>query len=290
MEEYGEVKTNVSLKDYNTYKIGGKTKYLVKPFDVDSLIKLIDFLKINNIKYIVLGKGSNIILPDNDFDGCIILLNNLNDLEITDKKVVAKSGISLNKFVIELINNNLKGLEPLYGIPGTVGGAIISNAGCYGKTISDYIYSVKYIEHGKIYEIKKEDCNFTYRNSIFKNDNNKIIIEATFILDDGNKEELLEYIKEIQTKRISAQPLEYPNAGSVFRNPEGLSSGKLIDDLGLKGYSVGGAYISEKHANFIINKNNASSEDILKLIDIVKNKVKETYKIDLELEQIIVKF
>ena len=288
MEEFGEVLKNVSLKNYNTYKIGGNAKYLVKPFNIKSLIKLIDFLNNNNIKYLVLGGGSNIILPDEDYDGCIILLNNINNIDINERNVVVGAGISLNMFINKLIENNLSGLENICGIPGTIGGAIKGNAGCHGSEISDYLKNVIYLEDGVVKKIDKEKCMFSYRNSIFKNDKNKIILEATFELKNGNSDEMKNIIKENMKKRLMSQPLEYPNAGSVFKNPDGFSSGKLIEDTGLKGYSIGGAYVSDKHANFIVNKGNAKSEDIINLINYIKNNVKEKYKIDLELEQEII--
>ena len=290
MKEYGVVLENQDLKKYNTYKIGGKARYVVKPFDVVKLKDLINYLKGNNYKYIVLGKGSNVILPDEDFDGVIILLDNLNKLEINGDEVSVESGILLSQFISCLVENDIGGLENLYGIPGTVGGAINGNVGCYGVNISDYLTSVDYLEDGEIKSISKEKCNFKYRDSIFKNTMNKIIIGARFKLFKSNKDEMRNKIRENMLKRKNSQPLEYPNAGSVFRNPEGNSAGKLIEDAGLKNYKVNGAYVSEKHANFIINKDNAKSEDIKELIKIIRTKIKNEYGIELILEQEIVKY
>ena len=290
MNEYGEVLERVSLKDYNTYKIGGIAKYIVKPYYLDNLIKLIDYLNDKNIKYFVLGSGSNVILPDEDYDGCIILLSNLRCIGIENNTVTVEAGISLNLLIMSLIDSNLGGLENLYGIPGTLGGAIRGNAGCHGSEISDTIESVTYLENGNINTVTKSECEFSYRNSLFKNSNNKIILSAEFKLSSGNKEEMLEIIKNHQRKRLDSQPLNYPNAGSVFKNPKGEFAGKLIEDLGLKGYHIGDAYISEKHANFIVNKGNATSKDIISLIQYIKNKVNQNYNIELELEQEIIKF
>ena len=167
MNLYGEVLENVSLKDYNTYKIGGKTRYLVKPYNIDSLKELLIYIKNNNLKYIIIGNGSNIILPDSDYDGVIILLSKLNEIKINENTVNAFCGVSLTYFVNELVKNNLGGLESLSGIPGTLGGAIVNNAGCYGQTISDKLNSVTYLENGEIKTINKEECNFSYRDSIF---------------------------------------------------------------------------------------------------------------------------
>lgn len=290
MKEFGIVLENGSLKDYNTYKIGGNAKYIVKPSSVDNLINLIEYLKKENINFLVIGKGSNIILPDEDFDGVLILLDNLNKYVIKDNVVEVEAGIVLGTFIMNLVNNNLGGLEKLCGIPGTLGGAIVGNAGCYGGLISDYLVSVTYLENGTIKTISKNDCNFSYRDSIFKRDKNKIILSCKFELNKSNKEDMLEVIKENTLKRKNSQPLEYPNAGSVFRNPEGVAAGKLIEDLGLKDYNINGAYVSNKHANFIINKDNAESKDIVTLIEFIQEKVEKEYGIKLILEQEIIKY
>lgn len=290
MNLYGEVLENVSLKNYNTYKIGGKTRYLVKPYNIDSLKELLIYIKNNNLKYIIIGNGSNIILPDSDYDGVVILLSKLNEIKINENTINAFCGVSLTYFVNELVKNNLGGLESLSGIPGTLGGAIFNNAGCYGQTISDKLDSVTYLENGGIKTINKEECNFSYRDSIFKKNKNFIILSAKFKLDYKNKEEMLNIIKENMIKRNTSQPLNYPNAGSVFRNPIGYSAGKLIEDAGLKNYHINGAYVSDKHANFIINKDNASSEDIIELIEYIQKEISEKYNIKLKLEQEIIKY
>lgn len=290
MNLYGEVLENVSLKDYNTYKIGGKTRYLVKPYNIDSLKELLIYIKNNTLKYIIIGNGSNIILPDSDYDGVTILLSKLNEIKINENTVNAFCGVSLTYFVNELVKNNLGGLESLSGIPGTLGGAIVNNAGCYGQTISDKLNSVTYLENGEIKTINKEECNFSYRDSIFKKNKNLIVLSAEFKLDYKNKEEMLNIIKENMIKRNTSQPLNYPNAGSVFRNPIGYSAGKLIEDAGLKNYHINGAYVSDKHANFIINKDNASSEDIIELIEYIQKEISEKYNIKLKLEQEIIKY
>ena len=290
MNEFGEVLENVDLKDYNTYKIGGKSKYIVKPYNVEKLIHLINYRKENKIKYFILGKGSNVILPDEDYNGVVILLVNLKKYNIKDNIVTVESGISLNNFIINLINNNLGGLENLIGIPGTLGGAIVQNAGCYGTNISDYLESVTYLENNEIKTINKLECKFGYRDSIFKSNKEKIILSATFKLNYKDKSDMLNIVKENNLKRKNSQPLEYPNAGSVFRNPEYMAAGKLIDDLGLKNYHVNDAYVSNKHANFIVNKGNASSKDIIDLINYIKLEIKKKYNIELILEQEIIKY
>ncbi len=290
MKEFGEVLENVDLKKYNTYRIGGKARYLIKPYNIESLELLINYLNNNNIKYLVIGNGSNIILPDEDYDGVIILLSNLNKCIINKDEVYVEAGEMLNVFVMNIVNNNLGGIENLCGIPGTLGGAIVQNAGCYGTNISDKLISVSYLENGKVFEIKNSECNFSYRDSIFKSNKNKIILSAKFKFNFKNKDEMLSIIKENNQKRKNSQPLEYPNAGSVFRNPVNLSSGKLIDEAGLKGYNINDAYVSIKHANFIINRGNATSKDIIDLINYIKKVILEKYNIELILEQEIIKY
>lgn len=290
MKKYAEVLENVDLKNYNTYKIGGKARFIIKPYNVKSLIKLIKYLKEKNIKYFVLGKGSNVILPDKDYNGAIILLDNLNEIKINENKVEVESGILLTKFINTLINNNLGGLENLYGLPGTLGGAIHGNAGCYGGVISDYLISVTYLENDCIKTLNKEKCEFLYRDSIFKHDKNKIILSAKFDFIKKDKTIMQDTVKTNLIKRKNTQPIECLSAGSVFRNPINLSAGKLIEESGLKGKNINDAEISNKHANFIINKGNATSEDIKELINLTKETIKDNYNIDLILEQEIIKY
>lgn len=290
MEKYGEVLYNEDLKKYNTYKIGGKCKFVIKVKDVESLIKLLEHLKSNNIKYIILGKGSNVILPDEDYDGALILLDQINQIKINKNIVEVGAGCTLSYLISKVISKGLKGLENLYGIPGTVGAGIVGNVGCYGSTISDYIDTITYLENGRIVEIKKDDCYFDYRTSIFKKTKNKIIIGCKFKLSFGDKEEMGKTITSNLNKRRDTQPLEFPNAGSVFRNPVGYFAGALIDSNNLKGYHINDAYISEKHANFIINKGNATSNDVKELIKYIQTVIFENEKIELELEQEIITY
>ena len=290
MKNYGELLENESLKKYNTYKIGGKAKYLIKPYNISSLKKLLEYLNNKKIKYLLIGKGSNIILPDEDYDGVVILLDKLNRIEIKDNLAIVEAGAILNNFINECINNSLGGLENLYGIPGTVGGAIVGNAGCNKSEISDNLIEITYLKNDNIITKSKKDCLFEYRNSEFKNKKDIIILSAKFLLEYKDKECMKETIKNNLTKRKESQPLEYPNAGSVFKNPTNNSAGKLIDNAGLKNYNIGGAFVSDKHANFIINKNNATSKDILSLIKYIEKEISEKENINLELEQIVIKY
>lgn len=274
----------------NTYKLECTSKYLILPNNTDELSKAINIIKKYNIKFIVLGNSSNVILPEY-YDGIIIKLDKFNKCIIKNNELYVESGYMINKLATELVNKSYRGLEWASGIPGTVGGCIYNNAGCYGSEIKDSLISAIVLDTvtNKIIEFNNEDCEFNYRTSIFKNNKNYIILSGTFKLTNGNKEELKSLLKERTKKRISSQPLDKPSCGSVFRNPEGLVAGKLIDDLGLKGTKIGGAKVSEKHANFIINDGNATNEDIIKLIDKIKTSIKEEYNIDLILEQEIIK-
>lgn len=289
LSNYGEVINNASLLNYNTYGINTFCEYLVKPTTIDNLIELLKYLKTNNIKYYILGKGSNVILPDTKFTGVIISLEKLNNIKITENTVTAEAGVVLANLVLECINHSLGGLEYLAQIPGTLGGALVGNAGVKDHTIYDTLETIIVIRDTSIISLKKEDIDISYRHTSFK-ENNDIIIGATFKLNNDNKEELLNIVKENRIKRLNSQPLEYKNAGSVFRNPEGDYAGRLIEAVGLKGYSVNDAEVSLKHANFIVNKGNAKGKDIKDLIDIIKEKVYKEFKIKLILEQIIIEW
>lgn len=280
---------NVDLKKLNTYRIGGIAKYLIKPSDMEELKNTIKELNEKNMKYYVLGGGTNVILPDKDFDGAIIKLDKLNAFLIKDSCVYAGSGLSLNEFIKKCLDEGYTNFSNLYGIPGSLGGAIIGNAGANGSEMFDDLCAVLVYNEGLIKLINKENINYEYRNTEFKN-SNVIIIGAIFKLIPGNVDESWQMIKENLEKRKNTQPLEYPSAGSVFKNPKGSSAGKLIDECNLKEKTIGGAKVSKKHANFIINENNATSYDIITLINEIKEEVKKQKNVDLELEQVIVKW
>lgn len=277
---------NASLLNYNTYKLDTKCKLLVFPRDIFEFQEIMYIL--NGSKYFILGNGSNIILPDY-YDGVVIKLKYFNNYNIFDEYIEVDSGVMINKLSMELSKLGYKGFEWASGIPGTIGGCIYNNAGCYGSEISDNLIDVTVFCDNKIYCLRKDELSFSYRNSTFKMNNKFVILKAKFKYEKWDPEELLDLIKVRTNKRIESQPLEYPSCGSVFRNPEGLIAGKLIDEANLKGKCVGGAMVSNKHANFIINNGNATPEDIIKLINEIKNTIKKNYNIDLVLEQEIIK-
>lgn len=277
---------NASLLNYNTYKLDTKCKLLVFPRDIFEFQEIMYIL--NGSKYFILGNGSNIILPDY-YDGVVIKLKYFNNYNIFDEYIEVDSGVMINKLSMELSKLGYKGFEWASGIPGTIGGCIYNNAGCYGSEISDNLIDVTVFCDNKIYCLRKDELSFSYRNSTFKMNNKFVILKAKFKYEKGDPEELLDLIKVRTNKRIESQPLEYPSCGSVFRNPDGFIAGKLIDEANLKGKCVGGAMVSNKHANFIINNGNATPEDIIKLINEIKNTIKKNYNIDLVLEQEIIK-
>ena len=278
-----------SLKRYNTYRVDAKCKYLIIPKDKYELIELLKYLKEQKQDYIILGNGSNIILAKDYYDKPIILLHKLKNITINDDIVEVGAGYSLQKLAIDVSTKGLSGLEFACGIPGLIGASIAMNAGAYKSSMQDVVETVEVINKKlELVSMSKNDLEFEYRNSIFKKNKNYIIVGATLKLSHGDKEEILETISRRRVKRLETQPLDMPSAGSVFRNPEGYFAGKLIEDCNLKGYNVNGAEVSQKHANFIINKGTATGKDIIKIIDVIKEKIKTEYNIDLIIEQIII--
>ena len=284
----GKCDKDVPLSKHTTYKVGGKAKLMVYPKNVDCLIKLLKLLKTHEIKFKVLGLGSNVLFSDNVFDGVIIRLSELDNLEFFGKnKIRVGAGYSLMKLSLLAAKKGLAGLEFASGIPGTVGGAVFMNAGAYKSDMGYVVSEVKVLTPDfNIITLENKEMNFHYRTSFLQTHPGYICLEAVIKLEKGDKNALDEVIKERRQRRMESQPLENPSAGSVFRNPEGMFAGKLIEDLGLKGRTIGGAQVSEKHANFIINYNKkAKGSDIKKLIELVHDKVLEEYDVDMKIEQ-----
>ena len=287
MREYGTVLENVDLKKYNTYGIGGKAKYLVMPDSLKDLQDLLAFLQQEKRPWYILGGGSNVILPDTDFNGVIIKLDHLNNYSVHKDIITVGAGITLGEMVNKMLADGYTNYANLLGIPGLLGGAIIGNAGANGTNIFDNLLSVTILRDGNIVELKKDDINYDYRYTEFKN-TQAIILNAKFQGIKGNVAMAKEMVKENLQRRKNTQPLGTKNAGSVFKNPSNFAAGYLIERAGLKGFKHGGAKVSDKHANFIENFNNATSRDIIELITIIKTEVKKRFQVDLELEQIIV--
>ena len=276
--------SNADLKSYTTYKLEGKVACVYFPEDVTELEDLILKLKKENKKYKILGNGSNLIIGSK-YDGVLIKLEKFDKLDIDGNMVTVGSGYMLPKLALECAKKNLSGLEFASGIPATIGGAIYQNAGAYGEQMDKVIKNVTVLDdQGDIKILNKGELKLGYRDSILKHES-LICLEVVLELEQDSYENIKQKMHDNLLNRKEKQPLEYPSAGSVFRNPPGYSAGKLIEDAGLKGFKVGDAMVSLKHANFIVNTGHASGEDVLKLIKIIQEKVKEKTGILLEVEQ-----
>lgn len=282
----GKVIVNPKMSDYTTYKVGGNALAIVYPNDIEDLIKLLNYLKENKIKFKILGNGSNLIFSDEKYEGVLIKLSEFNNLEINDTIVTVGSGYNLVKLSLKTARMGLSGLEFASGIPGTIGGAVFMNAGAYKMDMSYIVSEVKVLTpEMTIKTLYNKDLDFHYRSSFLQKNRDYICLEAKLVLKHGDANNIMEVIADRKQRRLLTQPLEYPSAGSVFRNPENDYAGRLIEELGYKGKNIGGAYVSEKHANFIINKDHATASDIRNLINEIKEKVKEKYGIELIVEQ-----
>ena len=284
-----QYKSNQSLKNYNTYKIDTICSYIVFPKDEQELIDIIKEIKKQNIKYMILGNGSNVIFSKPLYNGVIIKLDNLNDIKYDGNIVIVGAGYPLIKLAIETSEKGLSGLTFASGIPGNVGASTAMNAGAYKEDMSLVVESVRVLTPNlEIITLNNKDLEYTYRDSFLKRNKEYIVLSTTLKLNYGDKEIMKSQIEERKKKRIATQPLNMPNAGSVFRNPENTYAGELIEKANLKGYSIGDAKISEKHGNFIINSGNATGEDIIKLISKIQKEIKKKYNVELKLEQIII--
>lgn len=285
--EIGKYVENVSLKKYTSYKVGGIARCVVYPKNVKKLIELLRLCKNKNVKYKVLGNGTNTLFSDKEFDGIIIKLDEFNEIDmINDTTIKVGAGYSLIKLALFATKKSLSGLEFACGIPGTVGGAVYMNAGAYKSDMGYVVKRVKVLTPNySVINMTNAELDFHYRSSFFQKNPDYICLEATIGLKKGNREEMIAINKDRRERRETSQPLEYPSAGSVFRNPEDNFAGKMIEDLGLKGLTRGGAQISTKHANFVINLGNATANDIKELITFAHDTVLEHYGVDLKIEQ-----
>ena len=278
-----------SLKKYNTYRVNTIAKFIVFPKTIEELKEIIVYLKENKIKYYILGNGSNVIFSMDYYNGVIIKLDNLNKITYQDNLVTAQAGCLLIKLSMDTIEKGYSGMEFSTGIPGCVGASVAMNAGAYNSDIAAILKEATILTpENEIIIMKKDELEFEYRDSFLKKNKDFVVLSATFELQKGNIEEMKQIISERKKKRIESQPLEMPNAGSVFRNPTGNYAGSLIEKANLKGYNINGAEISKKHANFIVNTGNATGKDIISLVNKIQQEIKEKENIELKLEQIIV--
>lgn len=271
------------MSKHTSFKTGGNADFFVKAYSVEEIKSILKISKENNIPLFILGNGTNLLVKDEGYRG-IVLQIKLEDIKIEGNVAIIQSGVKNAVLSKKLTDNSLSGFEFASGIPGTIGGAIKMNAGAYGGEIKDIVSEVTYMDYnGNIHTISNLECEFGYRSSRFFREK-AIILEAKLDLEKGNKEEIQNKVNELLKQRKEKQPLEYPNAGSTFKRGENYITAKLIDECGLKGYTIGGAQVSEKHAGFIVNKNNATSTDILNLIEYVQQVVKEKTGEEIKLE------
>ena len=274
------------MKNHTSFCVGGPAKLLIKPNDEVALVEILKSIKKNNYKYYILGNCTNIIVRDKGFDGIIIKLKNkLNDVKkVSDKEIYAGTGASMKKISEFAMENSLTGLEFAHGIPGSLGGAIVMNAGAYDGEIKNVVKSVRLLDEDlKVIEVPGDEMNFSYRHSLVQ-ERDLIVLGATFSLEDGDKNEIREKYEDFDQRRADKQPLDMPSAGSTFKRPTGYFAGKLIDDSGLRGFTHKGAGISEKHCGFVVNKNKATAQDVLETIEIVQKVVHDKFGVTLERE------
>lgn len=279
----------VNLYKYNTYRLNVIAKYLVFPKSVDELIDLLGFIKDYDYKYLVLGNGSNVIFKEDYYDGVVIKLDRLRHIEFHDDIVEVEAGYPLMRLAMETAQRGLSGLEFASAIPGYVGASAAMNAGAYKCDISDILIDMRVVNSNlELVTISKGELEYRYRDSFIKENKDYIVVSCRLKLTKGDREQILKLISERRVRRIQSQPLDFPSAGSVFRNPDGMYAGELIENCGLKGFSVGGAMVSNKHANFIVNTGSATGKDIITLIEKIQSEVYDRYHVHLILEQIII--
>jgi len=276
-----DIQIDEPMKNHTSFKVGGPVDILVNPENYKQVVDIINLCKEDNVPYYIIGNGTNLLIKDGGIRGVVIKLCKLNEITLEQDRLIAKSGALLKDVSDIALKQGLTGFEFACGIPGSIGGAVAMNAGAYNGEISNVIENAKVIDNdGKIRVLNKDELELGYRmSSILKH--GYTVIEVTFKLQKGEQEKIKGRIEDLSKRRSDRQPLEYPSAGSTFKRPEGYFAAKLIEDSGLKGVKVGGAEVSQKHSGFIINKGDATAKDILDLIKLVQNTVKDKFNVDL---------
>lgn len=282
----GKVKENEPLSLYTTIKIGGPADLFIEPSSIESLTKVMEIIRAHNLNWRAIGRGSNLLVSDKGIDGAVIRLGaELGGVEINGNEIKVGSGYSLVSLATMISKQGLSGLEFASGIPGSVGGAVYMNAGAHGSDISRILTKAHILfADGTIEWLSNEEMDFSYRTSILQKKRPGIVVEAIFKLVEGDRAEIVASMQKNKDYRKETQPWNYPCAGSIFRNPLPNYAGRLIEDAGLKGFSIGGAKISELHGNFIVNAGNATAKDVLAVIQHVKDTIYDLYQIKLETE------
>ncbi len=276
-----EIMIDENMSNHIYFKVGGPADILVSPSSINQLLETLKICKENNIPYYIIGNGSNLLVKDGGIRGVVIKLVNLNKIQSRGNFIKAEAGVLLKDVSKRAVENSLTGFEFACGIPGSVGGAVFMNAGAYDGEIKNVIKEAEVIDqNGNLIFLDKEQLELGYRTSKVMKEN-YVVVSALFQLEEGNEEKIQGRVDELTAKREEKQPLEYPSAGSTFKRPEGYFAGKLIQDAGLKGYSIGGAAVSSKHSGFVINKGGATAKDILDLIAHIQKEVKDQFGVDL---------
>ncbi len=280
-----QVKTEEPMKNHTTFRVGGPAEFFVMPRTAEEVKKVIDLCRRESFPYYIIGNGSNLLVSDQGYRGVVLqIYKEMSCIEIEENVIVAQAGALLSAIANKALENGLTGFEFAAGIPGTLGGACVMNAGAYGGEMKDVLEEVTVLtEEGEVLTIPKENLELGYRTSIIAR-KGYIVLEARIQLREGEKEAIKSLMEELKDKRVSKQPLEYPSAGSTFKRPEGYFAGKLIQDAGLRGFSVGGAQVSEKHCGFVINRENATAADVAELMRQVSARVEEEFGVKLEPE------
>ena len=280
--EYSE---NALLAPHTSFRIGGAARLAVFPSSCDEAVKVFDILREENIPTLVLGNGTNVLVSDDGYDGAAVILTGVRECSVSGKSITAEAGVPLTKLAGYAAKNSLTGLEFAYGIPGTLGGGIYMNAGAYGGDMSQVVTSSRYYDlaSGECGTVDGTSHEFTYRHSVYM-DSTKVILSATLTLTHGERDEIEAKMNDYMSRRREKQPLEYPSAGSTFKRGNGFITSQIIDEVGLKGRRVGGAEVSEKHAGFVINRGGATAKDVLELIEIIRDEVKNKTGHDIECE------
>ncbi len=276
---------NEPMKRHTTFRIGGPADYYLCPHSAKEIQKVVEICREEKLPYFILGNGSNLLVSDQGYRGVVIQLwKNVSDIRVEGCLIQAKAGASLAKIAAEALEEGLTGMEFAAGIPGTLGGAVVMNAGAYGGEMKDILKEVLVMDQqGRIFTLEKKDLKLGYRTSAVK-EKGYIVLAAVLELRPGDREEIRKLMEDLKQKRVEKQPLDLPSAGSTFKRPEGYFAGKLIMDAGLRGFSVGGAQVSEKHCGFVVNTGGASASDVLTLIREVQKRVREKFGVELETE------
>ncbi|EHK2306214.1 UDP-N-acetylmuramate dehydrogenase [Clostridium perfringens] len=279
-----DITVDSPMSEHIYFRVGGPADILVTPVNEEQVVNTLKLCREYNVPYFILGNGSNILVKDGGISGVVIKFNKLNKITTEGNCVTAQSGALLKDVSKVALENNLRGFEFACGIPGSIGGAVFMNAGAYDGEMAHVIKSARVIdENCNIKNLTKEELELGYRSSIVMK-KGYVVIEATVELESGEYASIKDKIDDLTNRRESKQPLEYPSAGSTFKRPEGYFAGKLIQDSGLKGFSIGGAAVSEKHSGFVINKGGATAKDVLDVIAHVQKTVKENFDVELHTE------